>query len=76
MRLARIRAAPCANRHAPHPQDGKAQRPQGRQLRYAPNRYILFLGDEPVAAHFATRSLLQTSAAAAYRQQIERGSNP
>jgi hypothetical protein len=31
----------------------------------------LFLGDEPVAAHFATREQLQTAAATSYRQQLE-----
>jgi len=58
-------------RPAEKPQGLRARRPQGRELRYDPNRYILFLGDEPVAAHFATREQLQTAAATSYRQQLE-----
>jgi uncharacterized protein (TIGR03437 family) len=63
-----------ANRHAQRPQnarDQKTQAPKGRGLSYAPDRYILFLGDDPAATHFATRSQLQTAAAISYRQQIE-----
>jgi subtilisin family serine protease len=58
-------------RPAQAPPNLKAQRPKGRALRYAPNRYILFLGDEPLATHFASRDQLQTAAALSYRQQIE-----
>jgi uncharacterized protein (TIGR03437 family) len=50
-------------RKTPHARNGG--------LRFYPNRYILFLGDEPVAAHFATHDQLQTAAAVSYRQQIE-----
>ena len=63
-----------ANRNTQHtqrPQDRKTPHPKGRGLRFVPNRYILFLGDEPVAAHFATHEQLQTAAAISYRQQIE-----
>ncbi len=63
-----------ANRNArlaQAPENPKAQRPKGRELHYAPNRYILFLGDEPLAAHFASRDQLQTAAAVSYRQQLE-----
>ena len=60
-----------ANRNEKHTQAGKPSRRPGRQLKFAANRYILFLGDEPVAAHFATRTQLETAAAVSYRQQIE-----
>jgi uncharacterized protein (TIGR03437 family) len=63
-----------ANRRTQHPQQPqirKTPNSKGRGLRFAPNRYILFLGDEPVAAHFATHDQLQTAAAISYRQQIE-----
>ena len=38
---------------------------------YVPNRYILFLADEPVLSRFAAHDQLQTAAAVSYRQQIE-----
>jgi uncharacterized protein (TIGR03437 family) len=63
-----------AKRHGQRPantRDHKTEAPKGRGLSYAPDRYILFLGDEPVAKHFATRAQLQTAAATSYRQQIE-----
>jgi uncharacterized protein (TIGR03437 family) len=63
-----------AKRHGQRPAnalDHEKQAPKGRGLSYAPNRYILFLGDEPVATHFATRAQLQTAAAISYRQQVE-----
>ena len=41
-----------------------------RNAQYVPNRYILFLQDEPVSARFVAHEQLQT-AAVAYRQQIE-----
>ena len=63
-----------ARRHGQRPAnapDHQKPAPKGRGLSYAPDRYILFLGDEPVAKHFATRAQLQTAAAISYRQQIE-----
>ena len=61
-----------ANRDNPKNQtQKKARRLPARQVRFAPNRYILFLGDEPVAAHFASHEQLQTAAAVSYRRQIE-----
>ena len=63
-----------ARRHGQRPantRDHQTDAPKGRGLSYAPNRYILFLGDEPVATQFATRAQLQTAAAISYRQQIE-----
>ena len=65
---------PANRRSAEHPQtsqEKKARYQKSRAVRYSPNRYILFLGDEPVAKHFATRDQLQTAAAINYRQQIE-----
>lgn len=64
-----------AQRRAAHPNtsrtaEQKRPRPSNRAPVFAPNRYILFLGDEPVAAHFASRDELQTAAATAYRRQI------
>lgn len=38
---------------------------------YAPGRYALFLEDPPVSARFRTREEMRTTAAAAYKQQIE-----
>ena len=49
----------------------KSARQLGRSIRYTPNRYILYLSDEPVASRYATRDQLATSAAAGYRQQIQ-----
>ena len=63
-----------AKRHGQRPantRDQKTEAPKGRGLSYAPDRYILFLGDEPVAKHFATRAQLETAAAMSYRQQLE-----
>jgi minor extracellular serine protease Vpr len=60
-----------ANRTRLQTHDRKSPRPQGRQPGFASNRYILFLADEPVAAHFAAHDQLQTAAAVSYRQQIE-----
>jgi minor extracellular serine protease Vpr len=60
-----------ANRNRPQAPESKTPRPQGREVGFAQNRYILFLADEPVAAHFATHDQLQTAAAVSYRQQIE-----
>jgi uncharacterized protein (TIGR03437 family) len=63
-----------ARRHGQRPAnalDHEKQAPKGRGLSYAPDRYILFLGDEPVATRFATRAQLETAAAISYRQQIE-----
>ena len=62
------------NRNAQQPQrqpDTKAQRPRNRQVRFAPNRYILFLADQPLTAKFASRDQLQTAAAVSYRQTLE-----
>ncbi len=53
------------------PKDIKSSPRAGRSLRFAPNRYILFLSDEPVVSHMGTRDQLQTAAAISYRQQIE-----
>ena len=60
-----------ANRSTPKTQEHKPARKQSRELRFAPNRYILFLQDEPVAAHFTAHEQLQTAAAVNYRQGIE-----
>jgi minor extracellular serine protease Vpr len=38
---------------------------------FIPNRYILLLEDPPVTARFATRELMRSAAAGAYRTQIE-----
>ena len=63
-----------AKRHGQRPANRlgrKKEVAKGRGLSYAPGRYILFLGDQPVATRFATRAQLQTTAAISYRQQIE-----
>ena len=49
----------------------RAAAPQrGNSSPYVPNRYILFLQDEPVVARFKAQDQLQP-AAAAYRRQVE-----
>jgi uncharacterized protein (TIGR03437 family) len=68
-----------ATHNAQHPQNPQERQNKERKisrsrrggLAYVPNRYMLFLADEPVAAHFAQRDQLQTEAAMAYRQQVE-----
>ena len=50
---------------------GFAQPAQERDAVLAPNRYILFLDDDPVSARFAKREEWRTAAAIAYRQQVE-----
>jgi len=63
-----------AKRHGQRPANTRVHQteaPKGRGLSYAPDRYILFLGDDPVAKHFATRAQLGTAAAISYRQQLE-----
>jgi uncharacterized protein (TIGR03437 family) len=46
-----------------------AQPPQPTQ--FIPNQYILLLEDAPVSARFAAREQMRTTAAVAYRQQVE-----
>ena len=68
-----------AQRPATHPAQHPAQKPQEHKtarsrrggLSYVPDRYMLFLADEPVVAHFARRDELRSQAAIAYRQQVE-----
>jgi hypothetical protein len=50
---------------------GFAQSAPQRDTLFAPNRYILFLQDEPVSARFSKREEWRTAAAIAYRQQVE-----
>ena len=50
---------------------GFAQSAPKRDAILAPNRYIVFLQDEPVSARFAKREEWRTAAAIAYRQQVE-----
>ncbi|HUB83497.1 MAG TPA: S8 family serine peptidase [Bryobacteraceae bacterium] len=62
--------------HKPQHQTQKPKEPRISHTRrgglaYVPNRYMLFLSDQPVAAHFARQDQLQTQAAIAYRQQVE-----
>jgi uncharacterized protein (TIGR03437 family) len=42
------------------------------QVAYAPNRYAVFLTDDPVSARYTTRESLQTIGATRYREQVER----
>jgi uncharacterized protein (TIGR03437 family) len=44
---------------------------RNRTAQFAPNRYIVFLEDQPVAERFRTREEWQTPAAIAYRLQVE-----
>jgi minor extracellular serine protease Vpr len=60
-----------AKRNVQHPQNQKTPRKPGRTSVFAPNRYILYLADEPVAARFAAHGQLQTAAAISYRRQVE-----
>jgi hypothetical protein len=46
-----------------------AQPPQPTQ--FVPNQYILLLEDAPVSARFVSREQMRTTAAVAYRQQVE-----
>ena len=46
-----------------------AQAPQPAQ--FVPNQYILLLEDAPVSARFVSREQMRTTAAVAYRQQVE-----
>jgi len=62
---------PAVKRSTPRPQNQTRPRPSNGAPVFAPNRYILFLADEPVAAHFASHEQLQTAAAISYRQQIQ-----
>jgi uncharacterized protein (TIGR03437 family) len=39
---------------------------------FAPNRYAVFLTDQPVAARYLTRESMQTAEAARYREQVAR----
>ena len=39
---------------------------------FAPNRYAVFLTDQPVAARYLTRESMQTAGAARYREQVAR----
>ena len=61
--------APTAN--VAQQSSGAKARQLGRSLRFTPNRYIVYLSDQPVASRFATREQLATSAAAGYRQQVQ-----
>jgi len=44
---------------------------RNRTAQFTPNRYIVFLEDQPVAERYRTREEWQTPAAVAYRQQVE-----
>jgi uncharacterized protein (TIGR03437 family) len=52
--------------------DGRAVRIPGHQPAFVPNRYAVFLTDQPVGARYVTRESLQTAEARNYRQQVER----
>ena len=65
-----------SSRQAQNPKQARNPKDKISPLRrggvaYVPNRYMLFLADAPVAAHFARHEQLQTQAAIAYRQQLE-----
>ena len=44
---------------------------RSHEARIAPNRYIVFLQDDPVISQVTSHQQLQTAAAVAYQQQIE-----
>jgi hypothetical protein len=54
---------------------GMAAVPAGAQAPqpgpFVPNQYILLLEDAPVSARFVSREQMRTTAAVAYRQQVE-----
>src|ERR1043165_9229089 len=52
----------------PNRQKARVER---KTAQFVPNRYILFLQDQPVTGRFTSREQFQTAAAVAYRQQLE-----
>jgi uncharacterized protein (TIGR03437 family) len=68
-------ASPGLAQRAPNRQaaaaPNRATARASRKIQHTPNRYILFLQDQPVSERFRAREEWQTAAAIAYRQQVE-----
>jgi uncharacterized protein (TIGR03437 family) len=65
-------AQPVRNRPSqPARPAGNTRATRDRETPFVPNRYILFLQDDPVAARVTRNEDLQTATAVAYRQQVE-----
>ena len=60
-----------SNRTVQSPPTRPAQAAHKRKAQYTPNRYILFLADQAISERFPAREAMQTTAALAYRQQVE-----